>query len=340
MLGEIQLATPCPAQRSTLVTSVFETQQPVPPFFCFGESIKVTRPQLDKAPLLQIHGVHAQHAREYNTQRPIPAKHQSNNTGRTQSPPARHIHGIHQMYMRPRFSWSVASLIRRAAWPSAMITALPNMVQHLPWKAPNNGDHISPYTYPRCSCSNAPRQTAPSPPLLHIHGIHQIHMRPKFSWSVASSIRRAAWPSQLSGSEGVDSTPSSVPDRRPSITCSASLACKQQTQSTHENACQNAHATCCSTTPPTWLPRSSRGQHALKELQTSECYPVCCKNNRLIIGEQLAKRASSLDLELSAGINRPVGSPPPRQPGPQYRCPACRWSSQPVGRAGRSQHTS
>jgi hypothetical protein len=60
--------------------------------------------------------------------------------------------------------------------------------------------------------------------LSHIHGIHQMYMRPRFSWSVASSIRRAAWPSQLRGSEGVDSTPSSVPDRRPSMTCSASLA--------------------------------------------------------------------------------------------------------------------
>ena len=36
------------------------------------------------------------------------------------------IHGIHQVYMRLRFSWSAASSIRRAACPSAVITALQN----------------------------------------------------------------------------------------------------------------------------------------------------------------------------------------------------------------------
>lgn len=68
----------------------------------------------------------------------------------------------------------------------------------------------------------------------YIHGIHQMYMRPRFSWSVASSIRRAAWPSQLRGSEGVDSTPSRVPDKRPCITCNASFACRAKQPTNRE----------------------------------------------------------------------------------------------------------
>jgi hypothetical protein len=51
-----------------------------------------------------------------------------------------------------------------------------------------------------------------------------MYILPKFSFSVASWTSLAACPLHDRGSDGCDATPSSVPQMRPSMVCSASLA--------------------------------------------------------------------------------------------------------------------
>ena len=44
---------------------------------------------------------------------------------------------------------------------------------------------------------------------------HQMYILPRRSLHTASSMRRCAWPSTLSGGDGIDDTPITVPVSRP-----------------------------------------------------------------------------------------------------------------------------
>jgi hypothetical protein len=162
---------------------------------------------------------------------------------------ASYSQGIHQMYILPRFSWSLASSISRAAWPCTpqhtskrtssgeqltvrLLTCVPLlMLRAAATQLGNSG-------LAQCGAEQASDSKLYLSWCREARWLHDVpHHQHTNALKQSGTLVRLT--SQLRGRLGMAATPSSVPDSRPSITHSASFACNTQHR---YNAEQRGHS--------------------------------------------------------------------------------------------------